>query len=168
MNAHLFSARTIHQADTGYSIIKVTKFNQTLEHLQLLTERLRKFSCILYDYTHMSVDGDELTIERDRVEGTALDSLHEYTGAVFPTFSALMGSYRRACNLFEERGFGFIITDYKELSNVIVESGGEMQLIDFEDSFVVTTDQDLWFRYWDIAIQHSDLELERTALLSTL
>jgi len=168
MRAHLFTARTMYQADTGYSIIKITKFNQKLEHLQLLIARLQKFECIRYKYLHVSVENDELTIERERIEGQAVDMFFEYTPKMERALSSLITSYRLACDTFDEQGFGFLTTDYKELSNVMVDQDGVMQLIDFEDSFVVTQNRALFNQYWDVAQQHSDLEMQRFVLLSKL
>lgn len=168
MHSHLFSARTINQVDTGFSIIKITKFNQAIDHLELLIRRLQEYKCIKYSYTHIDVDADKLTIERDRIQGSSLDKILEYSQAHVDTFEALILAYRRACDVFDSHGFGFIITDYKELSNILIEESGEMQLIDFEDSFTTTNDRDKWTEYWDIAVKHSDLELKRITLLSKI
>lgn len=168
MLAHKLKPKTRKYIDNGEVIFKIMDFHADISELKCLLRSLSEHCMITYSYIDSFIDRGLLHIERTKLIGTPLDELDSYPIGLQANFEDMFSRYEQACNLFETHGFGFIITDYRELSNFILTNDGRIEPIDFEDSFITTKDKDVFTQYWKIAAAHVKLELQRIKLLSEL
>lgn len=170
--AGLYGENDTHSVvDFGHTIQKMCYCKA--EHIPAFVEwtsALYDAGCIGYQYSKISFDSSTsiMTTVRPKVIGTSVSDLHSYSDYFVGMWNRFADQLIHAGDLFDQRGYGYIHIEPKELQNYIVDHDGRIHAIDLETSFMVVSDQRMFRKYTTNMQVLMMQELQRYVILRSI
>jgi hypothetical protein len=149
-------------------IVRVQPFTQTMVKLKMLIMMLERHGCIKYKYLQLEEGALNLKIKRKVIPGKTIYNIRSYTPELHAQLDCFMKKYRNACDSFNTFGYGFIMLNCPEITNIVVGDDGELQIVDFETSFITTDNREAFYEYWNRKMEIFEMQIAQLQLLGKM